>query len=175
MDTQVVRYIHSRDHQFAYVDHWVAHSPVARSAAHKSLAATALVGLLVVLFGWALLRSWAPLAGGAVAMAWLVTQHEKAFRARVRRDSGVVASEADDLSLGKEQRVAAGPDGVRVTSPASDCTMPWPAVKSIESGADYAFLTIGQIRAIVIPRAGLIEGDFDAFVAAARRWHSAPG
>ena len=167
----MVRYIHTREHQFAYVDHWVAHSPVARVAARRSLTATSMVGLLVVLVGWALLRSWVPLVGGAAAVAWLVNQHEKAFRDRVRRDSGVVASENDDLSVGKEQRVEAGPEGLRVTSPASDCTMPWRAVQSVETGPGHAFLTVGQIRAIVIPRSGLIEGEFDAFVTAAQRWH----
>lgn len=170
MEKQVVRFVYHPDQQIAWVDHWVATTPMARAAARRSLMVTVLVVMIVTLAGWIVFKTWTILAAGGGALVWLVTQHGKLFRARVRKDSGAASTELGDLRIGSEQRVEAGPDGLRVASPASDCIMSWRAVQSVDAGPDHAFLGLGQIRAVVIPRAGLIEGDFDAFVSAARHW-----
>ncbi len=49
----------------------------------------------------------------------------------------------------------------------------WDSVTQIASTPTHAFLLVGPIQALVIPRASVTDGDFDAFVAEAIRLKAA--
>ena len=44
-------------------------------------------------------------------------------------------------------------------------TTSWKDVERIESSPDYTFVYVGPVSAYVIPRSGVIEGDYKSFVA----------
>ena len=170
-DSQVVRFVLTAEDRAAFVDHWLATSKVAAAARRKSLMWTSLLIVLVFVTLTAVFRSWLMVLAGAVALGWIMASHPRAFRDRVRKDTGLIAAEGSDLCLGQDHRVEASASGLRSVCPEADTAVPWKAINAVEVTPSHVFLTVGMIRAFVVPRGRLTEGDFEQFAAAARRWH----
>jgi len=170
-DSQVVRFALTAEDRAAFVDHWLATSKVAADARRKSLMWTSLLVVLVFVALTAVFRMGLLVIAGAVTLSWVVASHPRSFRDKVRKDTGLIAAEGSDLCLGQEHRVEVSASGLRSTCPEADTTVPWKAIQAVDVTPSHVFLTVGMIRAFVVPRGRLTEGDFDQFVTAAQRWH----
>ena len=170
-DSHVVRFVLTAEDRAAFVDHWLATSRVAAKARRTSLMWTSLLVVLVFVALTAVFRSGLIVIAGAVTLGWVVASHPKSFRDKVRKDTGLIAAEGSDLCLGQDHRVEASAAGLRSICPEADTTVPWKAINAVDVTPSHAFLTVGMIRAFVVPRGRLAEGDFEQFVSAAQRWH----
>jgi len=60
--------------------------------------------------------------------------------------------------------------GVLEESEVGEHRVNWNGIVKIESSNTHTYIYIGAAQAHVIPRASIIEGDYDAFVAQAKEW-----
>ena len=90
-------------------------------------------------------------------------------RASRRRALRMYREGANPTLVGKHQ-LRAEPDALISKSEASESRVMWSAVQRVGSTPDHTFIYIGAVNAFVVPRAGVLGGDYDGFVAAVRRY-----
>jgi YcxB-like protein len=59
-------------------------------------------------------------------------------------------------------------EGIRATCDVSNSLHQWAGIRSIVSTSTHVFVLIGQSLGYTVPRAGIVEGNLDAFVESAR-------
>jgi ABC-type multidrug transport system fused ATPase/permease subunit len=64
-----------------------------------------------------------------------------------------------------EHKLSFNDIGITEESAASVGTTAWRGIERIKSTPDHTFIYVGPVSAYVIPRAGVIEGDYNSFVA----------
>lgn len=95
--------------------------------------------------------------------------------ARLRKNASAqtvkMYSSASNESLFGERTLEINEGGILSISANATSLYKWDSIQMIAQSDTHAFLTVGTMMAIAIPREAVSEGNFDAFVAEAQRLH----
>jgi YcxB-like protein len=67
-------------------------------------------------------------------------------------------------------KITVSDQGVVEESEVGNHRVNWKGIVKVESSDTHAYIYIGAVQAHVIPKASVIEGDYDAFVAQSKEW-----
>src|SRR5580704_15619056 len=157
----------------AFYDHFYARSKVLRRQGRRVSVWIPDFYVLLAAVLWVFLQD--PilpliLLVAGIAMALIVPMRMKQQRRRlVGKMYGTRASHA----LFERQTLRTEHDGIVNETVAGVSTTRWPYVEGIESKAGRTFIYLGATRAHIVPRDGIIQGEYEAFVEDARQCYQA--
>jgi YcxB-like protein len=104
--------------------------------------------------------------------AFLRRAYGKAFDKKVRR----LYSEGKNSAALGAHRLSIREDGLTSETEVSSSTISFKGIEKIESSPTHIFIYISAISAMVIPKAGVTEGDYEDFLAQLRaKWEAMRG
>lgn len=152
------------------------HSQTSDSARRQLRAARLGVALLMVLLAAATygLRRDAGAAAFALGFAVLWALFlPRLQRALLRRQLARLYRAGQARGAYRGRALALGPDGLIERTPHGAAELSWQAIARVDSTPGHTFLFVGPSQAIILPRAGVEQGDYQVFVDELRRRHTA--
>jgi len=119
--------------------------------------------------------SWAPHAIMLVLCALLIPFLNWYFARSMRRTAQRIYREHPTRGLIGEHELAVDEQGVSERTEIGEQMTRWAGVDRIETTPEHAFIFVGPAMAHVVPRATVLEGEFDAFITAAKAHLQAAG
>lgn len=171
---ETLRYSLRPDDCIAVAEYHAAHGRRHRwSFLFNAVVGSAAVVLVCVALGVTRLPvGW--IAVGVAIVAWLVYLPWR-LRAGNRRHARRVCAEAERNGRLGPQEMAVDAEGFTLRTGRAEVRMRWPAVERIVMAPEFTLLYVGGDNAFAIPRARVLEGDYDAFVERCRQLHAAAG
>jgi hypothetical protein len=163
------------DDLLAFTAHHYEYSPAMR----RSLRGMQIAGAAVILLSSLVLarteNSATHIVVGAVAaVVWIIGYPSYRRWSLMRYATRMFGEGSNNAVLGTH-RLDLRDEGIACSSPNSESVVKWPAVERVVATDEYAFLYMGATQAMVIPRARVTEGNFDAFVEAVHHGYGARG
>jgi hypothetical protein len=153
---------------FAFIDYHATHSPSVRRT-YRLLRFG--FGALYLAFG--LFEAFVESNGVAaalwllVAAAWIMVLPPWLRRYRRRMVLRMYREGRNPSLLGKcLYRIE--PDGLAFASAVTEGKQRWAGFEKVVCTPDHAFLYVSAVGALIVPRARVVRGDYDAFVTAVR-------
>lgn len=151
------------------------HSPTARRVMRRLKLMVALVAIMLALLsilnaqepGQALYPVGLWLVAGVVVLVALQLLWPRVVKGNARK----LISEGVNRTMLGPRVVTISPEGISQRTNYSDSKYFWPCIERIVTNADYAFVYLSALSAIIIPRAAFKTAEeFEAFVATARQY-----
>lgn len=170
MDT--LRYSLTVDDCIAVAEYNAAHGRRHRwSFVVNAVLGAALVVLVCVVFG-VTRRPAGWLAVAVALVGWLLYLPWR-LRTGNRRHFRRACAEAERRGRLGAQHMALDAEGFTLRTDSAEVRMRWPAIDRIVTAPAFTLLYVGDDNAFVIPRARVVEGDYDAFIERCRKLHAA--
>lgn len=158
---------------YALADYHTRHSERARRQLRSARLGVALLMLALAVVTYVVRRD-PGVAAFALGFAILWGLFLPRFqRALLRRQIARVYRAGQARGAYRRRALALGPTGLVERTPQGQAELGWEAIESVDSTPDHTFLFVGPSQAIILPRAGTEQGDYQAFVDELRRRHGA--
>ena len=159
-----IEYRVTLDDMLAFTAYHLEHSPELRRVSRLwgfGVAAAFVVGFGIAAY----VKSsvWLLLFGVLCAAAWSVFWPRELRRTTLKQTSKLLSEGTNQALLGTQQ-LEVREDGLRCVSHAGESMIRWLAIEKVASTPDHTFFYMGAAQAFVLPRAGVIAGDYGAFV-----------
>ncbi len=168
-----IRYVTAPEDMGAYHTWWMQNAPEGRAAVQSHVGRVcAFIALFCGLMAW-LNPSLIPLIVFEALLGIGATMlfSPPGIRRGASAHAVQVYQAAENAKLFGERTLEINEDGVLSVSVNATALYRWELFGSVSATDTHAFLTLGTVTALVIPRDTLAEGNWDAFVAEARRLH----
>jgi len=127
----------------------------------------ALIGMISLSFSaW-----WIIFAPVALMSSIFTLVYPRRLRDSLRKTAIKSATKPENSGFLGQKTIEINGEGIVSISEASTALYKWNTVHEIVTTPDHAFLRLGSIQALVIPRTKIEEGDYEAFVAEAKHLH----
>jgi hypothetical protein len=103
-----------------------------------------------------------------VVLVWFV-EYPREFRKRWHRGIARLLTPERNPCLNGIHRLEVLPAGIRVTCEMTDTTMPWRRLLNVETMADDIFISLTGECGFVVPRAGVVAGEYELTAQALRQ------
>lgn len=160
----------------AFGMHHVNHAPVVKQWRGRVRDIGSCVVLVAVMVP-ALATGWwgfFPLALAA-AIGWYLGAPPLLVRYMQRQWSSAVVDTRSNSCLRGRHTMEILPEGLRAVCDVQDTTLRWHAVSHVEATDQHSFVYIDPEQAYVVPRRGLLSGDYEHFFAALNQRLAAEG
>ncbi|HET9983089.1 MAG TPA: YcxB family protein [Longimicrobiales bacterium] len=169
-----LRYSLTPDDCVAVAEYHAAHGRRHRwSFVFNAVVGSALVVLVCVAFG-VTRRPAGWIAVGVAIVGWMLYLPWR-LRTGNRRHFRRVCAEAEKRGRLGPQHMTVDAEGFTLRTGSAEVRMRWPAIDRIVTEPAFTLLYVGEDNAFVIPRARVVEGDYEAFVERSRRLHAEAG
>ena len=170
-----LRYTVSMDDVLALNHFFYLHSSTIRRSR-----AMLVIGLPCVLMAFEVYQgirggSWGPHAVMLVLCVLLIPFLNGYFARGMKRTAQRIYRERPTRGLIGEHELAVDEQGVRERTETGEQMTLWAGVDRIETTPEHAFIFVGPAMAHVVPRATVVEGEFDSFITAAKAYLQAAG
>jgi hypothetical protein len=141
----------------------------ARARSHRRARRFLMFGFAAIWVGFGLLiwMTSGRFSGGTpyfvLAAVWIGFM-PRVMRWVQRRATVRAYTDGSNRSLLGRHQVHIGEDGLTWTSEHSESKSKWSAFERLASTPDHTFLYLSAVMALVIPRLGVVEGDYETFV-----------
>lgn len=168
-----IRHVTSAEDMGALQTWWLTSMPEGAHAVQRSiLGACACIGILCGLAAWLVpATSAAMFVVAAFSIAYLSLVSPGRIRQNASAQAVKLHNSGANAALFGERTLEITDDGVLSISRHATSLYRWEAFGAVSVTDTHAFLTMGTMMALVIARDTVKEGNFDAFVAEARRLH----
>lgn len=168
-----IRYATSPADMGAFHTWWLQNAPEGRSAVQSQvIRLCAFIALFCGTMAWFIpsQASFMLLIGFVSIGATMLTMAPSIRKKSSMHAVAMYSSEANATLFGP-RTMEINPDGILSISDNATALYKWEAFRSITATDTHAFLTVGSMMALIIPRDAVAEGNLDAFVAEAKRLH----
>lgn len=163
-----IKYTVEIEDLIAFNEHHMDHSPMFRQSKKNAIIYTPLSLFLLFLVIGIGEHAWTLSIIGIIASLILAVLAPLTFRKHVRKTLEKSMSEGRNKGAVGQQQLELRDDGIYNTNSAGTQSTYWNAVERIEQTETHGFIYISSMSAHVIPALKVKEGDFDAFMQAAR-------
>jgi len=155
----------------AFSDHHNAKSPTYRKANRRAVLSFVVMWAFGSYFVWRIIGdpvfTAAYLAIGVIAFFFVPS----AVKGSRRKSATAAYREGKNRALFQEQTLRIERDVFAHESVASEGRLKWEYVEAVDVTDDFTFIYVSALAAHIIPKHGVIRGDYDAFVQEAhKRW-----
>jgi hypothetical protein len=151
----------------AFNEYHQQNSKTFRRHRRRALIYLPIILLVVALAASAHSGNWWVLISIAVFTALYAIIMHRSQKTGLHKTLKKLYEEEDTTGFFCKHRLVINDEEIVETTDVSERKDRWVGVSKIAVEDDYAFIYIGPLQAHIIPRKGLLEGDFDAFVEAA--------
>jgi len=114
---------------------------------------------------------WIVATIGLLSCLFFVAVYPRRLRNTLSANSIKGAAKPENAGYVGQKTVEINEEGIISISERATALYKWSAINQIITTPDHAFLMLGSLQALVIPRSKVEEGNFDAFIAEATRLH----
>ena len=149
-----------------------------RSPATRRSMILAHISKMIVLFCFPCLlaivwKSWIPIGLGVLWIGIDSALIGRTWRRRLEKHLRKMLSEGGGKGIVCHHELELVGDGFIERTEVNETKTTWEGIEGIESTEEYTFIYTGAMQAYTIPKAGVVEGDYEEFVAELMRRHEA--
>jgi hypothetical protein len=158
----------------AFVEHHWANSPTVRRSKWISWLSFLIVWLGVGYFFWFLEKDTGLIITLVITGIISAFFMPSVYRDRRRKITLKMYREGKNLALFKPISLQIDEIGLGAEAASGSSNVHWEYIERLDASADYLFLYTNAVNAIIVPKTGVVAGDFDSFAVAAQKyWHDA--
>jgi hypothetical protein len=154
----------------AFAERHAATSPTMRRARRRNLVIAAIAFAVLGACFWDATKDAGLGITIAVTGLIFVLLYPLVLKDQIRKATLRLYREGKNLALAKPITLRADPEELFVDAASGSSTIRWEYIERADQTTDHLFLFTSAMNAVVVPKAGVIAGDFDAFADAATKF-----
>lgn len=156
-----VEYRLTPDDWLAYYEHQYDQSSTLRETMTRARWRNLPWMLGVAMLAGLAFRSWMALGVAVLFVVVWFAEYPREFRKRWHQNIARLITPERNPCLNGLHRLEVLPNGIRVTCDMSDTTMPWRRLTNVAITPDDIFITLTGDCGFVIPKAGVVAGEYE--------------
>jgi hypothetical protein len=165
-----ITYRFTEDDVVAFAERYAATSPSVRRARWRNVAISVIGSAALGACFWDATKNVG--LGITIAVGGIIggLLYPRVLKDQTRKALLRLYREGKNLALAKPITLRADPEELFVDAASGSSTIRWEYVERADQTTDHLFLFTSAMNAVVVPKAGVIAGDFDAFADAATKF-----